>query len=596
MILDLSRHMRAIHPTRPLVVAVALLVAAGCSRPPHDARASHAGDVTALADRYIDAYFEAFPEAATFSGVADAPHDRLSDISPEAIASWRATEDAVSDALGRIDATSIPEGSPEAVTYGFLHEVLRNARDFRTCEMELWNVSPTYTGWPALMGGLADLQPVDTPARQDAALRRFGELPRYLNQEIANLRRGLSDGYSAPRGNVEVMIRQVDALATQPLAESPFVAMGAKGGGDFRTRVETLEQDRLRPAIAAYRDFLRDEYLAAARGEIAVAANPNGADCYRAAVRYHSTVAIEPAEVHRIGLEQMALIRGEMGTIARASFGTDDVAALLGALRTDPRYVLGGRDEMMQVARDAVRRAREALPRAFGTVPRADVVVEAVPAFAEEGAPFAYYNPPAEDGSRPGIYYINLRGAKGAPRAGVESTAFHEADPGHHTQMSIAQERTDLHPIGRYIYLSGFGEGWALYAERLADELGLFSSDVDRMGLLSNEALRAARLVVDSGMHALGWSRDEAIDYMLANTAESRTNVTAEVDRYIAVPGQATAYMLGNLEIRRLRELSRERLGDRFDIRAFHDRVLEDGAVPLMMLRQKLERWSAGPR
>lgn len=589
----LWRHERTVPSVLAIVV---LIVAAGCGRQPDDTPAHRAGDVTALADRYIATYFEAFPEAATFAGVADAPHDRLSDISPEAIGRWRATEDDISAALQRIDQSGIAEGSAEAVTYGFLREVVRNSRDFRTCEMELWNVSPTYTGWPALMGGLGNLQPVDTPEQQKAALARFGQLPRYLDQEIANLRRGQRDGYSAPRGNVEAVIRQVDALATQPFADSPFVAMGVRGGDDFRARVEALEREQLRPAIAAYRDFLRDVYLPGARGEIAVAANPRGADCYRAAVRYHSTVEIEPTEVHRIGLEQMVLIRAQMTEIAGRSFDTDDVARVLEQLRSDPRYVIGGRDEMMQVARDAVRRAREALPRAFGRLPRAEVVVEAVPAFAEEGAPFAYYNPPAEDGSRPGIYYINLRGAEGAPRAGVESTAFHEADPGHHTQASIAQERTDLHPLGRYVYLSGFGEGWALYAERVAEELGLFTSDVDRMGLLSNEALRAARLVVDSGMHALGWSRDQAIDYMLANTAESRGNVTAEVDRYIAVPGQATAYMLGNLEIRRLREMSQARLGDDFDVREFHDRVLEDGAVPLMMLRQKIERWAARAR
>jgi uncharacterized protein (DUF885 family) len=189
-----------------------------------------------------------------------------------------------------------------------------------------------------------------------------------------------------------------------------------------------------------------------------------------------------------------------------------------------------------------------------------------------------------------------LRGAESKPRAGLESTAFHEAYPGHHLQSALALERKDLHPIARYLYQSGFGEGWALYTERLADELGLFTSDVDRMGLLSNEALRAARLVVDPGMHALGWSRERAIEYMLANTAESRDDVVSEIDRYIAVPGQATAYMLGNLEIRRLRELAQQREGAKFDLRAFHDKVLEDGAVPLSLLRSKMERPPATPQ
>jgi uncharacterized protein (DUF885 family) len=219
------------------------------------------------------------------------------------------------------------------------------------------------------------------------------------------------------------------------------------------------------------------------------------------------------------------------------------------------------------------------------------VVVEAVPAFNEASAPDGFYTNPAEDGSRPGTYYINLYRAETSPRAGLESTAFHETYPGHHLQSGLALERTELHPVSRYFFMSGFGEGWALYSERLADEMGLFTSDVDRMGMLSAQAMRAARLVVDAGMHALGWSRQRAIEYMLANTAESEDGVTSEIDRYIAVPGQATSYMLGALEIRRLRREAEARFGSNFDIKAFHDRVLEDGAVPLSMLREKLEAW-----
>jgi uncharacterized protein (DUF885 family) len=365
------------------------------------------------------------------------------------------------------------------------------------------------------------------------------------------------------------------------------------GGAELKTRLLALEGEALRPAITKYRDFLIGEYKSAARDAIAVAGNPNGADCYRAAIRYHSTVDITPEDVHRIGLEQMAKIRGEMQEIARRSFGTNDVAKALVMLKTDPRYLMTSREATRRFAEAAVERARVALPKAFGILPKSQVRVEPFPAFAEANAPGGQYSPAADDGSRPGIYYINLRNADKLPRAGIESTAFHEAYPGHHLQNSIAMEREGLHQVQRYFYLSGFGEGWGLYSERLADEMGLFGDDVDRIGLLSNEALRAARLVVDPGMHALGWTRERAIQYMLDNTAESRESVTAEVDRYIAVPGQATAYMLGNLEIRRLREEAEQALGDKFDLRAFHDRVLEDGAVPLVLLRAKIERWVA---
>jgi uncharacterized protein (DUF885 family) len=548
-------------------------------------------DVNALADRYVAAYFDAFPHQATLLGAADAAHDRLPDLSAATRQQWESIEDSILRSLETINADSLGTGSAESITHGFLTNLIRNAQAWRACRMDLWNVSPTWTGWQQELALLASSQPIGSAQQNDAAYRRFAELPRYLDQEIANLREGLELGYSSPKGNVASVIAQVDALLEAPVDESPFVAMAPDSITEFRTRMQELETTQIRPALLRYRDFLAIEYMPAARETVAVATNPNGASCYTAAIRYHSTVEMSPQEVHETGLEQMELIRTEMRDIAQRMLGSDNVDEALRRMRSDRAYQFSSRDEMLAVAESAVARAHAAVPQWFGIVPRATVRVEPVPSFSEPSAPGGFYNPPAEDGSRPGIYYINLYEADGKPRAGLEATAFHETYPGHHLQGAIALEREGLHPLQRYMYLSGFGEGWGLYSERLADEMGLYSADVDRLGLLSNEALRAARLVVDAGMHALGWTRQQAIDYMLANTAESESSVTAEVDRYIAVPGQATAYMLGNLEIRRLRELARTAMGDAFDIRAFHDRILEDGAVPLVMLRAKIERW-----
>lgn len=589
--------------SRPALLAATLvLTLAACSggartaSAPPPGPAPAAAQVNRIADAYVAAYFDAFPHQATLLGVAGNWDDRLPDISPRARARWEAVQDTTLAELEAVDTAVLAPGSAAAITQRFLRELIGNAVAFRACATELWNVSPTWTGWQQELAGVADAQPVATPAQRDAAHRRYAALPRYLEQETANLRAGLRRGYSAPRGNVRAVIRQMDALLAAPVAESPFVAIAPDTAAKFRARMAALETGAIRPAIRRYRAFLADEYLPRAREAVGVDANPEGAACYPAAIRHHATVAVSPEEVHRIGLEQMAKIRTEMQGIARRSFGTDDVDAVLQRLRTDPRYTFTSREQKLAAARAAVERARAAVPRWFGLLPNAEVVVEPVAGFAEESAPGGFYNPPAEDGSRPGIYYINLYKAAGSPRAGLESTAFHETYPGHHLQGGVALERGELHPAQRYFYLSGFGEGWGLYSERLADEMGLFGSDVDRMGLLSNEALRAARLVVDAGMHALGWSRQQAIDYMLRNTAESEASVTAEVDRYIAVPGQATSYMLGNLEIRRLRAFAERELGDAFDIREFHDRVLEDGAVPLMVLRAKIERWVEAER
>ena len=547
--------------------------------------------VAALGDFYVEAYFDAFPHHATIAGRASGPHDRLPDISPAARARWGAIEDSLLAEVQAIDSAQLGSGSAEAVTYGFLRDVLRNAIGFRACQMALWNVSPTWTGWPQELAIVANSQPIGTAEQNVAAYRRFAEFGRYIDQEIANLHEGLDSGYSAPQGNVRSVIRQVDAMLAGPVSESPFVSMAPDSMPEFRERMAQLETEQVRPAITRYRDFLRDEYLPRARSAIGVSANPGGTGCYRAAVAHHATVDMSAEDVHRTGLEQMEKIRGEMQEIARRAFGTSDVAEALRLVSTDRRYLLSGRAEMQRIAEAAVRRAEAAMPLAFGRLPSAKVVVEPVAAYAEASAPGGFYSNPAEDGSRPGTYFINLRGAAGKPRAGLESTAFHETWPGHHLQSALALERAGLHPIARYLFQSGFGEGWGLYSERLADEMGLFTSDVDRMGLFSNAALRAARLVVDAGMHVLSWSRDQAIEYMLANTAESRADVESEVDRYIAVPGQATSYMLGNLEIRRLREEAQAKLGPAFDLRTFHDKVLEDGTVPLSMLREKIEGW-----
>jgi uncharacterized protein (DUF885 family) len=366
--------------------------------------------------------------------------------------------------------------------------------------------------------------------------------------------------------------------------------MAKKDAPGFRKRLEEIEKTQIRPAIQRYRDFLRDVYVKEAREAIGVSANPDGGKCYEASVKYYATVDMTPKEVHDLGLTQMDKIQAEMRKIGQRGFNTSDPIALLKLVRTDPKYRFKSREELIKYAEAAIARAKQALPKAFGRIPSAPVIVEPYPPYLEKTAPGGQSVPPTADG-KPGKYLINAYKANEQSRAGLESTAFHEAYPGHHMQGAVALERKELHPISRYFFLSGFGEGWALYTERLADEMGLFTSDVDRLGLLSNEALRAARLVVDSGMHMLGWTREQAIEYVLSHTTETTDRATAEIDRYIAVPAQATAYMIGNLEIRKLRTEAEQALGAKFDIREFHDLVLADGSLPLWVLREKVGRW-----
>jgi uncharacterized protein (DUF885 family) len=573
----------------PVVCTIVLSVS--CSSTPATPPGSDAAPrVTTLADRYVKEYFDAFPYHALSTGAPDVHPDRLIDHSLPALARWEKQEDAMLADLKAIPLAPL-EGRAEAITYKFLQNQLEASIGYRVCRMELWNVSPTWTGWQSDLALSAGQQATGTDEQRRNAVARFSHIPKYLDDEIANLQEGVKLGFTAPKSNVQIVIRQMDEMLAAKVADSPFVQMARDDTpAEFRKQLEELEVKGIRPAIKRYRDYLAGTYLAAARADIGVSANPNGQACYRAAVKYHATVDLTPQQVHDMGLEQMKKIQAEMIEIGKRSFGTSDPAVLLQKAKTDPKYRFKSRDELIKYAEAAVAKSKAALPKWFGRIPSAPVIVEPYPPYLEKSAPGGQAMPPSADG-KPGKYMINAYNATEQSKAGLESTAFHEAYPGHHMQVAVALERKELHPISRYFFVSGFGEGWALYTERLSDEMGLFTGDIDRVGLLSNEALRAARLVVDSGMHALGWSRQQAIDYLLSHTTETKGHGTSEIDRYIAVPGQATAYMIGNLEIRRLREKAQQSLGGKFDVRDFHDLVLADGTVPLWVLREKVDKW-----
>ncbi len=573
-----------------------VLIAAGCA--PAGPRAASTPDgaparVTRLADEYVAAYFERSPEAASRRGLAGSDHGATLDNSLEALAAWRAREDAWLAAVKTIDPDEL-EGRPEWATHGILREVLEGSAGMRACREELWAVSSGPSGWQAGYSALAGLQPTGTDALRSQAIRRVGGLARYIDVEIRNLREGARQGYTAPRVIVEATIRQMDGILGTAAGDSPFFSPARRDstpgfGADLARAIER----ELYPAVRRYRAFLAGAYRAAARADIGVGSSPDGSTCYRAAVRRFTTLNISPDEVFQAGEREMAAIRRQMLALAKRSFGTSDLPSLLRRLREDTAFTYRTREEIVEVSAQAIERARIASPKWFGLLPAARVEIRQHPEFRQREGAVAQYSSATEDGNRPGVFWISTYRPDAIPRAYGEATAFHEGIPGHHLQVAIAQERKDAHPITRYFFFSGFGEGWALYGEVLADEMGLYSSDISRMGLLASQAWRAARLVIDAGVHARGWTREQAVEYLGGSTTMSPVQLQGEVDRYISWPGQATSYMLGNLEIRALRSGAERRLGSRFDIRAFHDRVLENGAVTLPMLRQQVERWLA---
>ena len=385
---------------------------------------------------------------------------------------------------------------------------------------------------------------------------------------------------------------------------APLAGLARGDGGAWSTAdrerfvadVRAVVADDIRPAFARLHETLATEIRPAARpaDRPGLCHLPDGEATYRGLARAHTSLDATPGELHRTGLAEIDRIDGEIVDLAGRTIGTGTLPDALAALRGDPALHFRTREEVFAKAVSALERAAEAIPDWFGRLPQAPCEVVRMGPHEEEHSTIAYYRHPAEDGSRPGQYYVNTAHPETRPRYEAEVLAYHESIPGHHLQIAIAQELAGLPAFRRHLGPTAFFEGWGLYTERLGDEMGLYSGDLDRIGVLSFDAWRASRLVVDTGMHAMGWTRQQAIDFMLEHTALAPNNIANEVDRYIVIPGQALAYKTGQLELLRLRAEARERLGSAFDIRAFHDTVLGNGAVALPTLRGIVEAWVAG--
>lgn len=544
---------------------------------------------------YWEGYLEAHPQAATSLG--DRRYDdRLRDISLDGRQRESTRLIVLLDQIGRIRPGSLPP--EERVTLRCLIDVVRNDLARSACDFDAWVVDPL-RGPQVNLLNIVSIQTVETPDHGRAMVSRWKAMGRYIDDHIANLRNGKEGGRVAIRDAVDRTLTQLDDLLATPMEEWPLLDPLADPHEDwtdeerreFRDGLTGAVRDTVQPAFQRYRDFLREEILPVARppDRPGLMHIPGGKEAYAKMIRVHTSLDLSAEAIHRIGLDEVAKVREEMKVLGKRVFGTDDLAEILERLRDDPAMHFATREEVEGKAREALGRAEKATPEWFGIRPKAPCIVKRMAEHEEEHSTIAYYREPAADGSRPGTYYINTFRPETRPRYEAEALAFHEAVPGHHLQIAIAQELEGIPEFRKHEGITAFVEGWALYTERLANEMELYSSDLDRIGMLSFDAWRACRLVVDTGMHALGWTRRQAIDYMLENTALAENNIVNEVDRYITWPGQALAYKMGQIEIFRLRAEARKRLGDRFDIRWFHDRVLQNGAVSLAILGEQIE-------
>jgi uncharacterized protein (DUF885 family) len=456
----------------------------------------------------------------------------------------------------------------------------------------------TYYGWHTGFADLGEHHPFRDRADYDAYVARLAAFPRYNRGAIETTRAALAGGFAqpcTPFTGYERTIRGVsDSVPEKSRFMAPFVRRPSfipeSEWSSLRARAVGMVRDSVYPAYATLLDFYTKEYAPNCRAVAGISSTPDGAAFYAFAVRSETTTDLTPDAVHQLGLREVARIGAEMDSVARRA-GYADRRAFVAHLRTDPAQYPKSANELLAAAAVLTKRIDGEMPKYFGRLPRLPYTVKPIPDAVASGTTAAYYGGGSLEGARPGIYWVNTSKLDQRPYYELPSLTMHEAVPGHHQQIAIAQE-LDLPIFRRYgVSFSAFTEGWGLYAERLGIEMGLYDTPEKEMGRLSYEMWRACRLVVDPGIHAKGWTRDQAIDYMMTQTALSRGNIEAEVNRYITWPGQATAYKVGELRIRELRRRAEERLGARFDLRAFHDAVLENGPVPLDVMEAAVERW-----
>lgn len=523
--------------------------------------------------------------------------DRIADTSAAAIAQGRAATRRFLARARAIDSTKL--GTTDAITLALFIGEREAAIGSEVCELELWTVS-AQGGPVGRFNYLPKQHKLETPKDGDNLIARYRAIAKAVDDAIANLRRGAAKGMYANAESVRRAVAMIDAQLAKPADQWALEAPARKPpawpdgkGRVFALAVRDAVRTSIAPAYRRYRDFLRDELLPKARpaDKVGLVGLPNGPDCYRARIKNFIGLAKTADELHRLGLAEIDRINREMRALGAKLFGTNDLAAVLERLRSDPKLHFSTAAEIVAAASKSLAAAKAAMPKWFGIVPKADCRVVPIPDYEAPYTYVAYYRQPHYDGSKPGEYFINTYKPKTRTRYEIQALSFHEAIPGHHLQIAIAQELGALPAFRKLGGSTAFVEGWALYTERLADEMGLYEGDLDRMGMLSYDAWRASRLVVDTGIHAKGWTRKRAEQFMLAHTALAENNIVNEVDRYISWPGQALAYKVGQLEILRLRAAAKKKLGDRFDIKGFHDAVLRNGAVTLPLLARQIEAW-----
>lgn len=537
------------------------------------------------------------PTFATRQGI-HAYDDRISDPSLAAVERRGRERRAFVERAKQLAAGEL---SPrDAVTAELFIGELEGDIASEVCVFGQWSISPR--GNPVTdYNYLPKLHELETPDDGANLIARYKAIPEALDAQLEALDKGAKAGLFANAESTRRVIAMFDDQLAQPLEQWPMYEPAKRelpGWAEaereaFRTGLRAALEGGVKPAFTRYASFLKNTVAPSARSpkNPGVGALPMGQACYEARIRSFTTLPLTAKEIHEIGLAEIEKIDEEFRVLGKRLFKTRSLKKIFDRLRTDKTLYFDTEQAVEQAATDALAAARAKMPNYFGITPRTDCVVTRIPDYEAPYTTIAYYNQPHADGSKPGEYFINVYAPTTRPRYEAKVLAYHESIPGHHLQIAISQELGELPAFRKHGGYTVFVEGWALYTERLAEEMGLYADDLDRMGMLSFDAWRAGRLVVDTGIHAMGWTRDQAKQFLLEHSALAANNIDNEVDRYIVWPGQALAYKTGQLEIRKLRAQAQEALGDKFSLPAFHDTILGGGAVSIPVLQRRVDAW-----
>jgi len=553
-----------------------------------------------IADRYWDASMERNPTWATDLGDYRF-NDRLPDLTEEARLRWNHT---LRGFLKEVQALPAGGLSPaDRLTRSLLERTLQDGLfEFAAQQHQYLPLDPL--DGPQIKFPLVLVsQPFHSADDYRAYISRLRSFPKQVDDLITNLRKGVSIGITAPRVTTQKVLPQIRTHIVDDVTRSEFykplqiadAVASAKGYIIAKSLADAI-RDSVVPSYRKLLTFVENEYLPTCRDTVGIGAVPDGEKMYAELAYLNATVRVEPQEVHELGLSEVARIRGEMAKVQKEVGFEGSLDEFLAHMRTDPAQRFKTGEELYAAADAILQRTKPLMSELFTRIPKADCVMKELESFRAPASPVGYYNPPPEDGSRPGYYYINTYSPQERLRFTLEALSYHEAIPGHHFQIALHQENTELPKFRRYGSFTAYVEGWALYTEKLGYEIGGYKDAYSRFGQLTFEMWRACRLVVDTGMHAKGWSRQQAIDFMAANTSLARLDIESEIDRYISWPGQALAYKIGELRILQLRREAEEKLGKKFDLRAFHDALLADGAMPIDVLEDWIRAWIAKQR